>query len=470
MNYSDANLPALVADLRALVTELRARIVLLEKEVAKLREENAQLRRNSSNSSKPPSSDNPATKKKPAQKPSGRRKGGQPGRPFFQREMLPADYEKVLRPTHCKWCRRSLNGPACEQEVLQQIEIPSTSHIVTNFIRETVVCKHCQHKTRAALNSTRKVGFVGPRLASVIGTMTGKYRQSKREVVHLLHDLFGVKISLGSVCNTERRISKALCQPVRELLAAVQHSKNVHFDETGWRQSNRLSWLWLGATKQMAVFAAVRSRGRKVAMALAGSEFSGIAVTDRWSAYDFLPAEQRQLCWAHIQRDFQSWEDLGGKGAIYATRLLEVSKKLFHDWRNFCSGQISQQKWKQLAGAHRVICTKNLRLAYWYGRSKIRGMAKRILRDEKNLWLFTVRDGVEPTNNHAERIIRPAVLWRKGCFGNDSSAGSQYAARILSAAATLRLQGRNLPDFLSDALLQHAAGQTVSPSLLPLPA
>jgi transposase len=452
-----------IAELEGVVGELQGAVTKLEENVA-------QLKRNSSNSSRPPSSDGPGASPRGSNrtepKKKRRKKGGQPGHKHAKRELLPADKVEIYRPSSCGACSAPLSARASTRtKTIQQIDAPPVKAVVTNYLQQTVSCQRCGFATRGKLPAVAKVGFLGPHFASLVAMLTGKYRLSKREVVRILRDMTGVHISLGSVCNTEQRAARALHEPVLEGLAAIRQSAVVHMDETGWRQGNARSWLWLATTATLAIFGINKSRGTDSATALIGADFGGTLITDRWTAYGFVPLDRRQLCWAHLKRDFQSWVDLGGNGAKYGTLLLSELKLLFRFRRKFQSGEKSRDAWLRRAAKSRAACQSLLRKAVYRGRPKIRGMAKHILKHEPALWTFVSTDGVAPTNNHAERVLRPAVLWRKGCFGTDSPRGSQYVARILSVAASLRLQGRDFLAYVRESLLAFAGG-TSGPSLI----
>lgn len=443
--------------------ELRGRIEALE----------AKLGQDSSNSSKPPSSDPPGVKRKPPKAKRGRKRkrGGQPGHEGAQRELLPP--EKVsrfrdVRPKRCACCEEKLSGDDTEPVRHQVLEVPPVEPDVTEYRLHALECERCGAVTRAELPDGVPKGAYGPRLCAMVAWMTAVLRAPKRAVPVVLQDWFNVPMCLGSVCNIERRVSRALEAPVEEAAEYVRQQAVVHPDETGWREDKKKAWLWVAVTSLVTVFAISRSRGSKVAKRLLGETFSGVAVSDRWSGYSWLKPERRQLCWSHLERDFQFFVDHGGKrGRHIGNGLLKQARKMFRLWHRIRDGTLSRAEFrKKMQPIQREVASL-LECGATSATAKVQGTCKEILKLKRALWTFVNIEGVEPTNNAAERAVRHGVLWRKSCFGTDSTHGSRYAERMLTAAATLRQQQRNVLDYLTAAVAASFA-QTPAPSLLPV--
>jgi transposase len=296
---------------------------------------------------------------------------------------------------------------------------------------------------------------------------TGTYRLSKRSTTQVLHDLFGVKVALGSIVNLERRTSEALADPVAELREHVKEAEIVHADETGWRQRRKKAWLWVAVTAFSAVFLIRRSRGRKVAKELLGEE-PGIVVSDRYSAYGWLPVLDRQACWSHLKRDFQKIADAGGDAAPVGEALLACERKLFSWWHRVREGTLKRASFRTYVSRLRVTIRKLLIEGTVLSDEKSAGMCEQILKVESALYTFARVEGVEPTNNRAETSLRHSVIWRKTSFGTHSRAGSDFVERILTVVGTLRIQGRNVLEYLTEAcraaLNGDSAPSLVSPS------
>ena len=438
--------------------------------IAALRAEIAQLKQNSRNSSKPPSSDGPGAPK-PKVESSGRRRGGQPGHEPSRRELVPA--ERVDRfedhwPSVCEDCKsplpRELRTEAGEPLRHQVTEIPRVQAHVTEHRLHNQVCDCCGHATEAALPAIMPRGAFGPRLRAIIALCAGRYRLSKRVTQELLSDVLGVQLALGSVCNAERQVSQALAAPVEEVREFVRHQPAVHADETGWREAKGRAWLWTAHTPLATVFQIAKSRGAVIAKQMLGDDFSGFLVVDRWSAYEW--TELRQLCWAHLKRDFQGFVDRGGVGATLGEKLLAQTRGMFGLWHRIRDKTLSRKTFQRRMKPIERRIVRLLREALARAEPKTAGMARQIYARRQYLWSFVDNEDVQPTNNAAERAIRPAVLWRKGSFGTDSAEGSRFVERILSAVTTLRQQQRHVLDYLTNACAAHDIGLPVQ-SLLP---
>ena len=428
-----------------------------------------QIRRTSKNSSKPPSSDFPPpekTKSGENRNLTNGKRGGQPGHPGLCRAYLVADKVEHAIPTSCINCGTPLEGRDKHPSRVQQIEIPKMSAIVTDFYCHELRCSQCGTKTKAESSEAAIFGTFGPRLTSFIGLLSGKFHLSKRFIQEVLHDAFGVQLALGTVSNLEQQLSRSLAEPVQEARASIQQRQVIHVDETGWREDKHGAWMWVASCPEVAVFCISRSRGKKVAKNLIGETFSGIAVSDRWRSYLWLPTEHHQICWAHLKRDFQLWVDVGRGDAVYGKRMLAHVETIFKWWHQFILKKIDRDELNHHMKSTIVGTISDLHEAKNCANKRISGMAREILTLEKSLWHFLTRENVSPTNNFAERVIRTAVIWRKICFGTDSELGSRFAERLLTVAVTLRLQHRNVLEYLTTAYRAFLTGMSV-PSLLP---
>ena len=443
------------------VDELLGRISILEAKIA-------QLTRNSSNSSKPPSSNPPgsaAQKKKIADR-KKRKRGGQVGHKGSRREFLAPDTTEHLIPKTCSQCHSALTEKDDNPARYQQVEMPPVKAVVTDYFCHTVKCRCCGKPETAPLPQVLQTGSFGPNICALVGLLSGRYRLSKRLIRELMTDVFGINMALGTVSNIEQRLSRALAEPVEEAAHFIREQKTVHADETGWTEDKSKAWMWVVACPQVAVFAIDMSRGSDVAKRLLGISFRGTLVSDRWGGYAWLDPRQRQLCWSHLLRDFQSWIDDAKIGEIYGTHLKTRIGRIFRLWHALKSGSISREVFRTRVRKHQIMVATYLDEAARCGDSRTMAMAKRILKLERALWSFIDTENVEPTNNYAERLIRPAVIWRKVSFGTDSVVGSQFVERMLTAVMTLRLQSRSVLGFLRESLL---ASQEFNcrPSLLP---
>jgi transposase len=296
--------------------------------------------------------------------------------------------------------------------------------------------------------------------------LSGAYRLSKRNIQQLLADCVGVELALGSISALESATGEALREPIAEARRFVQEQPVTHIDETGWREANQRAWLWTAVTPAVTVFLVRLSRGSQVAKELLGEAFAGIVVSDRWSGYRWISIQQRQLCWAHLIRNLRQMAEAGGSAAALGEALGMCARQLFHWWHRVRDGTLQRSSFCVYAAQLRVEVRALLREGAWCDDPKGAALCRSLLQHEPALWTFIHREGVELTNNPAERALRPVVLWRKGSFGTQSRAGSDFAERILTTVATLRQQQRNVLDYIAtscEAALHHQS----APSLLP---
>lgn len=454
----------------ARIAALQQRIEALEGTVQELQ---ARLGQNSSNSSLPPSA-NPVGAPKPVvKKPTGRKPGGQPGHPACVRVRLPQErVNHVIRliPPCCERCAAALSyepGPHDPEPTWHQVaELPNLTAHVTEFQGHARTCPECGHLTREVIPEEIRRHVIGPRLAAVMSYISGARHDSKRGVEEITETVFGVPVALGTVSALEEQTSAALAPAHAEAREAVRQAPVKNVDETSWKRAGKLCWLWLAATAQVACFVIHARRNAAALKALLGEVIQGIVCTDRWSAYNGLSGRLRQICWAHLKRDFQKCVDRGGDAALVGELGLSIVDATFKAWHSFRGGghqdrALLQQQLQPLALALR----EGLKHGCAGADAKVARFCANLLALECSLWLFAVEDGVEPTNNHAERTLRTAVLWRKRSHGCHSEAGCRFVERMLTVVQTRRLQKRSVLTYLEEAIRAHRAGRP-APKLL----
>lgn len=314
-------------------------------------------------------------------------------------------------------------------------------------------------------------GNFGPRLQAILGYLTGCARMSKRVIGQTVQDLFSLRISLGAIQTTQERVSGALAGPVQEAKEYARRQKAAHVDETGWKEGNKpkakaKAWLWVMVTAWVTIFVIHRKRGLDGLWATVRM-FQGYLISDRWFAYEAWSTFKRQLCWAHLLRHFQAFVDSGlKKPRAVGEKLLFESKRMFALWHRVRDGTLSRRKFQaQLRPIRRAI-HRLLKRGTRCGYHKTRVTCEDLLRLWPALWTFARVRGIEPTNNAAERALRPAVVYRKCSYGTNSAAGSRFIERILTVVATLRQQERNVLEFLTRVCNAENLGHR-KPSLLP---
>jgi transposase len=429
----------------------------------------ARLKLNSTNSHKPPSSDPFGAKRKPPAPPTGKKRGGQPKHRRAKRVLVPPEKVRqtiTCKPTNCRRCGQGLLGDDPSPLIHQVAELPRVEPIVDEYQLHRLACPHCKATTCAPLPEGVPTGHFGPYLQAVLSVFTGSYRLSKRQVQQLSTDLFGLVISIGMIAKLERRSAAVLEAPYNELAIGVHSARAANIDETSWREDREKVWLWTTVTRFFTVFTIARHRSGDVAQALLGSEPEQVVGSDRFSAYAWIAARWRQVCWAHLRRDFQAMIDRGGDGKPIGERLLNQSHRLFHNWHRVRDGTLDWEAFgKRMVRLRREV-RQSLEEGSKCGCAKTSATCFEILKVEEGLWTFARVEGIEPTNNAAERALRFAVIWRRISGGTDSERGSRFVERTLSVVATCRQQGRDVLEYLTSCFEADHRGQPI-PSLMP---
>src|SRR4029450_10099920 len=450
---------------QAYIRALEMRVATLEGMKQALQ---AQLNQTSRNSSRPPSSD-PPHRERPHCPRSTRRRGGQPGHPGSTRTWIPVEeVDEVvgIKPTQCTPCQAPLSGDDPKPWRHQVIEIPPSKPVVTEYQWHQLTCPSCGATTRAPWPAGVPRGTYGPRVQATVALCTGAYRLSKRATQQAMEEVFGVPMSVGTISSLEQITTEAVAAPVEEARTYVQAQEVAHLDETSWRQGDKRAWLWVAVTSWVTVFVVRLSRGGQVARELLGERFSGILVTDRYIAYNWYPVRWRQVCWAHLLRDFEAMRARGGCSEEIGEALLAQAHQMFTWWHRVREGTLQRSTFRSYMTPLRREVERLLEAASRCGVPKTAGTCQDILKRREALWTFVQVAGVEPTNNPAERSIRPGVLWRKGSFGTQSTAGSRFVESMMTVVATLKQQQRNVLEYLTTACEAALRGEE-APSLLP---
>jgi len=436
-------------------TQLKKRIEQLERRIEELQR---LVGINSRNSSKPPSSDPPAisaiSPKRRPKKP-GAKKGHQP----YLKQLLPP--EKVtqrieLNPQVCPCGSTNLEKTNEEPLRHQIVDIPPIEPQVTEYIQPIYQCKSCGQLIHQPLPDEVKRKHFGPGILALVAVLTGMLNTSKRKALAMINEVFSVPMSLGGLSNCEAQLAEALQQPYQETMEYIRDQAVTHADETGWRRANRQQgWLWTLCCAGAAFFMVHAQRGQKAARKLLGA-FCGVLVSDRWSGYNFY-CGIRQICWAHLKRDFKAISEARGTMGQIGQELYGLAKKILKLRRRVRDGTLQwhtfQSRMEPLMNRVEQLLEKGA-----CGQGKLSRKCRRIIKHREHLWTFVQDRTVEPTNNIAERIVRQAVLWRKSSFGTQSERGARYVERILTVCATCRLQGRSVIEYLRDACRCHLDG------------
>jgi transposase len=372
----------------------------------------------------------------------------------------------VLKPDQCRGCHAPLLGDDPSPFRHQVIELPPIKPVVTEYQWHQLVCAACGEVSRAPWPKGVPSGTYGPRVQATVALYTGSYRLSKRTTQQMMDEVFGVPMSVGTISPLEQATTAAVAVPVEEARSYVHEQAVAHLDETSWRQGGKRAWLWVAVTSFVTVFLVRMSRGGHVARELLGEAFSGILVTDRYSAYNWYPVRWRQVCWAHLLRDFEAMRDRGGCSEEIGDALLTQAHQMFTWWHRVRDGTLKRSSFRSAMTPLRREVERLLEAGSRCGVPKTEGTCQDILKRREALWTFVQVEGVEPTNNTAERAIRPGVLWRKGSFGTQSAEGSRFVESMMTVVTTLKQQQRHVLEYLTAACEAALRGEA-APSLLP---
>jgi len=439
---------------------LVARVEELMRKVAELAEEQ---NKNSRNSNKPPSSDSFGDRRKirRKKKPTGRKKGGQKGHKGHYRELAPADQVDVvidLFPDRCEVCLHTppqvISVDPFRHQVLDLLEKGGPQ--LTEYRLHTVEC-HCGTHITADRDRVPSSAF-GPRLKVVVSGLTGMYQLSRRQVSIFLNDMFGIKISLGSVSNIEGEMSTALASASDEAMDHVEAAAVKHIDETSWLRNFDHCSVWVLACVAVSVFRIVKNGRRATLLEILQPKHRGVLVSDRASVFFFWSMKERQICWSHLERLFIGFSQRDGPAGVLGKDLLTCTELLFGYWRQYRSGALSREQFEQWMEAVRKTTKELLDRAANAGIAYVSGSCANMLKHWDAMWTFVTTRGVEPTNNHAERELRRLVMWRKRCFGTQSERGDRFVERMMTVTHTLRKQGRRVLSFLHKSFLAMLSG------------
>jgi transposase len=438
----------------------------LEARVAELEQ---RLQRSSRNSSLPPSQDPPSAPPRPGKPGSGRSPGGQAGHEGRHRRLLPLERVDELIdhwPQRCRLCAHLFSSEerldAASAQRHQVAELPPIAVSVSEHRLHRLRCPSCAGETRAQLPAGVPRGAFGPRLQAAVVTLAIRNRVSRRDTSELVRELFGAALATGSVDAIVGRAGEALAAPYAELRAEIERAAAVNVDETGWRTAGHRRTLWAALTCRVAVYRIAPDRHEREARALLGERFDGIACSDRWWAYNHLDPHRRQLCWSHLLRDFTAHSEGLAAQQRFGEQGLTIALRLFAAWEQHRESGDRARLIERIEPLKHELRTLLERAARKSTKTKYhRLFANNLLKLWPALWTFTLVEGVEPTNNHAERGLRGAVIYRKLSLGSQSDHGERTTERLLSASLTCRLQKRSLFAYLTDVLNAQIRGDPI---------
>ena len=449
-----ATLPEWAANLIRSQAEL---IKSLQERVASLE---AQLRQNSRNSSRPPSSDGlrnsrPLTNQKRKQKP-----GGQPGHEKNERPRLDPTEVREVFPESCKNCAEKLSGFDPEPRIHQWMELPDIQPIVIEYQLHRLTCPKCGKETKAEPPVEHQRAF-GPKVYAHVAHAIAVFRFSKRKLSQLLLEWIRLPVCAGTICKMQGIVAKAIQPGINEIHDSIQNSANpLNVDETGFRSKGKRAFVWFAGNEYASRFHIDKQRNRKAFKKLVGS-FDGPITTDRFSVYNHWDPGKRQFCWAHLFRDFEAVVQDKNATSWIGENLGKQAKRMFRIWSKVRDGILTRSEFanRYLPGLQSRV-RRLLNEGFKHKPMRIGVLAKELLAKWSALWLFAVTDGIEPTNNEAERQLRELVIYRKVCIGVQSEQGAEFLAGMHSIVSTCRKQYINALKFISETVGNYFANTT----------
>jgi transposase len=434
--------------------KLSEEFVELQKAYAELRKENAFLKQriveledklglNSSNSGLPTSKEIYKIERKQRLS-SGKNPGGQPGHKFNGYKMKEASVKIELLPAEesCV-CGGELNLSA-KYNIHQKIEILPITPVVTEYYLREKICNRCSKNYKAELEDKK---LLGKNVETIIASLGGFFNNSKREIQEILSKIFNLDISLGLVSNSEGRVSSKIETKYEELKEEAIESSHLHMDETGANNKGKRHWCWIAGNKEVTVFKLANSRGKKALISFL-PEYEGKVISDRYGVYNTYEKENRQICLAHLRRDFKRFAHSKDKNlAIIGGELVKEIDEVFTIYREYKTGIIKKHEYRKRARELKQEMLDTLNKTYSVECAKqAQRVAGNIIKSFEMMWRFIDDDEISPTNNFAERQIKHYVKYRKNSYFTWSDRGDRFLERIKSIYATAKL--RNLNPFL----------------------
>lgn len=462
----EAPKPATVAQCHAVIELLALQVQQLGLQVEQQREQIAvlqeQVKLDSNNSSKPPSSDGPGRGNRAQRRASTRKRGAQPGHKGSARALLDeAQVDQVIdcKPVDICECGAAVAALADEPQRHQVFDVPPIKAQVHEYRRYAGRCTGCGKAHRAALPAGVPSGQIGPRALALVGTLGTHYHLTQLKIRDLLARVTGVDFSVGAISQAHGKVALALAEPVAQAGEYVQQAPLKHLDETRYPREGAGNWAWVVVTPKVVQYSLLPSRARYVAHELIGKQPIGTVVSDRYAVYDYVDTAKRQVCWAHLLRDFNRIGQRKGQAGRIGRGLLGAGYVLFR-WRE--QGKSAAQferlhrRIKRLLsqGSAQTQCTRTAKTC------------ANLLKLWPALWAFVEDKGIPPTNNEAERALRTLVLKRKISGPTRSRRGDDFLARGFSVYESCRRQGRDLWDFMHQAVVAWI-DTSAPPSLIP---
>ncbi|MDI9689696.1 IS66 family transposase [Burkholderia cenocepacia] len=450
---SAAQLPQTVPECHAVITQLIERVKLLEERISL----------DSNNSSKPPSSNGPGSPNRAQRRASARKRGAQPGHKGHSRALLDeAELDSIVecKPAPVCECGAAVAPDGDAPRRHQVFDVPPMRAQVDEYRLYGGRCTGCGRAHAGVLPAGVPKGQLGVRALSLVGVLGTRYHLTQRKIRNLLDQLMGLSFSVGAISQAHGKVAHALKRPVAQAAASLGAAPALWMDETHYPREGIKNWVWAAVQPLLAVFAIYPSRARYVMLDFIGENCSAAITSDRYAGYACLDTERRQVCWAHLLRDFNRIGQRSGLPGRIGRRLLGLGLVMF---RKRDQGRLDaravqglQRRVRQAleCGAAQTACTRTA------------NTCANVLKLWPALWGFTSNPILQPTNNAAEQALRSLVLKRKISGPTRSLRGDQFLARGFTAHESCLRQGRDLWEFMRQAVHAFIA-DTAPPSLMP---
>jgi len=430
--------PAILALLEYLLQENMALKKLVEAQGRQIEELRARLNLNSGNSSRPPSTDSPYKSKETGK--NKKKSGAKKGHKGHRQTLLTPTETKLIKPDACS-CGSTTFRDLADYYTHQVIELPEIKMDVTHFVLFKGVCSCCGKTNKGLIPKEHRTGF-GPRLTALIAEMAGTQADSRSIIQTFCDSVLGFSISLGAIQKVLDRVSQAIEPSYKVIATQVRQAAVNHIDETSWHNNGILMWLWVMANKRSALFM-IHSRRSWEAFQELIRDWKGILVSDGYNVYCKWVG-LRQTCLSHLIRDAKGLsQSLNVDIMLFGRRAWEELRCLCH----MANAPPTEKEWEAFYGRLMQLIAR-----YRDNRDETGRFARRLERELVHLWTFLEQEGVSPTNNHAERMIRFGVLWRKCSQGTSSDKGNRWVERILTLRQTCRLRSLKTYPILVDAV------------------
>lgn len=444
LKIDNEELAAALAKTQQLLKLALDRIAILEEK----------LNKNSKNSSTPPSKDRKPNK-------GNGQEGDKKTRKGINRAPIPPekiDQFVYCTLSHCPDCGSNQLNKEEKSESLQQVELPEIKAAVIQFDCFRYTCTCCGSRSTASLPKGIPNSAFGPRLMSLIATLTGALHLAKRDVITLLGDLYEIEICEGSIINVEERVANAIDEVYNRIHSVVTKSLLCkHFDESSWRDRGKNGYVWVASTNQAVCFKIDAHRSKKAFLNFVGSLTPSPVVTDRYAVYNN-SSEDHQYCLAHLIRDFRKYAERKGDDGKMGLAIEKELQKACKIHKRYRKEEISLETRNRLLKNSRKRLEDRMDDGLANGSDDFAKFCENILDRFKNLWVFMKFTDVEPTNNLAERDLRRIVLWRKKSYGTRSERGQRFVEKISSVCGTLKRAKKKFLEFLSSAISAFYSG------------